>query len=764
MSRRQTRSQNAVSQVACDIAGIEPKSAGDRKRKVKDEEEEEEVKPGPALQEEDDSEPQLRWEWEGDEAGEWTVYSDQLNTAITEAFQAGKSSVTVSPSTEVKLKVDVKKSTQQNTQTGYERRVRLAIQDKRKYFSWQWQGDDSSWTPFSPALSLSLEEALQRDEEKLPVTLGRTGYTVDLVKMVQINNKTKYQRKIQREESVAAVSVSGSGDSATARPSTKTEEEEEEARGGPSVKRPKKQTTARGSRKNQQQTSSTPEDATNSKEVVRTVVMKGKAPVDPECKAKLGKAHVYCEGEDVYDVMMNQTNLQFNNNKYYLIQLLQDDNKKDFSVWMRWGRVGKVGQNSLTACGGDLLKAKDIFKKKFLDKTKNEWDERAQFEKVAGKYDIVQMDYSTKEDDEVKKECKAQKHEESKLDKRVQSLIELISNIQAMEECILEMKFDTKKAPLGKLTVEQIKAGYQSLKKVEDCINSNTMGRALLEACNEFYTRVPHDFGLRTPPLIRTEQELKDKITLLEALSDIEIVIKMVKSSLDSTEHPLDKQYSSLHCDLSPLEHSTQEFQILEKYLQSTHASTHSEYTMSLLDVFSIEKEGESEVFRHDINNRMLLWHGSRLSNWVGILNKGLRVAPPEAPVTGYMFGKGIYFADMSSKSANYCFASRQKNVGLLLLSEVALGHCNELLAADYDADKLLNGKHSTKGLGKMAPNPANSIMLDGASVPMGPVCSTGVNNPEGYTLLYNEYIVYNPAQVRMKYLLKVQFNFESLW
>ena len=34
---------------------------------------------------------------------------------------------------------------------------------------------------------------------------------------------------------------------------------------------------------------------------------------------------------------------------------------------------------------------------------------------------------------------------------------------------------------------------------------------------------------------------------------------------------------------------------------------------------------------------RQLLWHGSRLSNWVGILSQGLRVAPPEAPVTGYM-------------------------------------------------------------------------------------------------------------------------------
>ena len=30
-----------------------------------------------------------------------------------------------------------------------------------------------------------------------------------------------------------------------------------------------------------------------------------------------------------------------------------------------------------------------------------------------------------------------------------------------------------------------------------------------------------------------------------------------------------------------------------------------------------------------------------RLTNFVGILSQGLRIAPPEAPVTGYMFGKG---------------------------------------------------------------------------------------------------------------------------
>ncbi|XP_049755065.1 poly [ADP-ribose] polymerase 2 [Elephas maximus indicus] len=503
-------------------------------------------------------------------------------------------------------------------------------------------------------------------------------------------------------------------------------------------------------------------------ESVKTLLLKGKAPVDPECTVKVGKAHVYCEGNDVYDVMLNQTNLQFNNNKYYLIQLLEDDAQRNFSVWMRWGRVGKTGQHSLVACSGDLTKAKEIFQKKFLDKTKNNWEDREKFEKVPGKYDMLQMDYATNTqgEEETKEEesLKSPLKPESKLDLRVQELIKLICNVQAMEEMMVEMKYDTKKAPLGKLTVAQIKAGYQSLKKIEDCIRAGRLGRALTEACNEFYTRIPHDFGLRTPPLIRTEKELSEKVQLLEALGDIEIAIKLVKTELQSPEHPLDQHYRNLHCALRPLDHASYEFKVISQYLQSTHAPTHTDYTMTLLDVFEVEKEGEKAAFREDLPNRMLLWHGSRLSNWVGILSHGLRIAPAEAPITGYMFGKGIYFADMSSKSANYCFASRLKDTGLLLLSEVALGQCNELLGANPEAEGLLQGKHSTKGLGKMAPSPSHFITLNGSTVPLGPAGDTGVLNPEGYTLNYNEFIVYNPNQVRMRYLLKVQFNFLQLW
>ena len=42
---------------------------------------------------------------------------------------------------------------------------------------------------------------------------------------------------------------------------------------------------------------------------------------------------------------------------------------------------------------------------------------------------------------------------------------------------------------------------------------------------------------------------------------------------------------------------------------------------------------------------------------------------------TGYMFGKGVYFADMVSKSANYCRTSKQDPKGLMMLCEVALGN-----------------------------------------------------------------------------------------
>lgn len=56
---------------------------------------------------------------------------------------------------------------------------------------------------------------------------------------------------------------------------------------------------------------------------------------------------------------------------------------------------------------------------------------------------------------------------------------------------------------------------------------------------------------------------------------------------------------------------------------------------MLSFQVFKIDREGEYQRYRpfKDLPNRQLLWHGSRTTNYAGILSQGLRIAPPEAPV-----------------------------------------------------------------------------------------------------------------------------------
>lgn len=58
-------------------------------------------------------------------------------------------------------------------------------------------------------------------------------------------------------------------------------------------------------------------------------------------------------------------------------------------------------------------------------------------------------------------------------------------------------------------------------------------------------------------------------------------------------------------------------------------------------------------------------------------------------------------------------------------------------------------------GIGKT--QPANEEKLEGAVIPMGPPKKSDVDT----SLLYNEYIVYDVAQVHVKYLMKVNFKFK---
>lgn len=63
------------------------------------------------------------------------------------------------------------------------------------------------------------------------------------------------------------------------------------------------------------------------------------------------------------DVMLNQTNINANNNKFYRMQLLQEG-PSDHWLWTRWGRVGDKGQTQLQGPFAADTGLKE-FKKKF---------------------------------------------------------------------------------------------------------------------------------------------------------------------------------------------------------------------------------------------------------------------------------------------------------------------------------------------------------------------------------------------------------------
>jgi poly [ADP-ribose] polymerase len=404
------------------------------------------------------------------------------------------------------------------------------------------------------------------------------------------------------------------------------------------------------------------------------------------------------------------------------MKLLQNGSGSDFKTWTRWGRVGERGQSAMLG-NGSLADAHKNFEKKFKDKSGLTWANRGD-EPKAGKYAYVERSYNPDSDDEAEDAEAGANDDENKpapaectLEPPVQNLMRLIFNQSYFDATMADMNYDANKLPLGKLSKATINRGFQALKDLSAVLDGmNAQSNAEVERLsNLFYSVIPHAFGRNRPPVIRDNNHLKKEIELLESLSDMKEAAAMLKGSLkdDSGVHQLDRQFNGLNMDeMSPLDPSSQEFTELETYLLDSKGATHY-LSYKVEDIFRIERQGELDRFEKSeyskvSSNRRLLWHGSRVTNFGGILGQGLRIAPPEAPVSGYMFGKGIYLADMSSKSANYCNAHSSGGTALLLLCEAELGNpMHELTDASYTAgeDAKAKGLHSTWGKGQTGPS-----------------------------------------------------------
>ncbi|CEG38208.1 poly(adp-ribose) polymerase isoform 1 [Plasmopara halstedii] len=320
------------------------------------------------------------------------------------------------------------------------------------------------------------------------------------------------------------------------------------------------------------------------------------------------------------------------------------------------------------------------------------------------------------------------------------------------------------KLPLGRLSKTTIKRGYEILEEIYEALRSRQMARNRLSyLSSHFYSLIPH---LSRLEVIDTMVKLGKKV---ELMTEVDTSVRRmaqdpVARRLVSRNY-LDECYDLLACDLQPVESSDPDFALIQTYIRNSNCCGQTRDRLRLLSVFRVEKpdqETRFEAFR-EFSNRRLLWHGSHLANWLGILSEGLQIAPPEIASNGRTFGKGLYFTDKITKAQAYCH-TRSVNghkLCVFVLSEVALGESKEMMNADDNAQQFVyigaGGRakeayyHSCKGVGLCRPDSAGEVVdIHGTIWPVG----KPIEPEERAGLHHSEYIIYNSNQTRMRFIV----------
>ena len=465
-----------------------------------------------------------------------------------------------------------------------------------------------------------------------------------------------------------------------------------------------------------------------------------------------------------FSCTLNKSDLDKNNNKFYIIQLLEHDSTNELVLFTRWGRVGVPGNHEEKNV--DQNSGPRLFMKKYKDKTKHGYQE-------------IFIDYETEvKQEEPKEESKvstSKKKFKNTLNQDVMDLISLIYNKKMINDNLHEIGYDSQKMPLGKLSPVTLTTGLNILKEIESELKKKSPNHENLKKySSEFYTQIPHNFGFQKMSnfIIDTLEKVKEKIDMISVLSDMKITLKILESvgkekSEEEYENEEEKQihdyYKQLKCDIRSISPSEEIYSILNKYLtvkmdkkDSDGFGSYYSYRnrLSLVKAFELKRHGEEEKFKKELGNKKLLWHGSRITNFVGILSQGLRIAPPEAPSSGYLYGKGVYFADMAQKSSMYCYPVN--NMALILLGEVALGEEDQRTSCDFNLPNTKKfGTDSVHALGRLESD--GGVFINGdVFVPNG---DSKINEKNQLCNDYAEYIVYNVDQIKLRYLLKIKYD-----
>lgn len=71
--------------------------------------------------------------------------------------------------------------------------------------------------------------------------------------------------------------------------------------------------------------------------------------------------------------------------------------------------------------------------------------------------------------------------------------------------------------------------------------------------------------------------------------------MQIAQSIIDSREGNIyDTNYEKLRTKIKYVEKGSEAYKLIEQYVKNTHASTHDQYKLKIVDVYSLEKDSDN--------------------------------------------------------------------------------------------------------------------------------------------------------------------------
>jgi len=257
--------------------------------------------------------------------------------------------------------------------------------------------------------------------------------------------------------------------------------------------------------------------------------------------------------------------------------------------------------------------------------------------------------------------------------------------------------------PLGVLTLAQIVKGETILDQLYAEFHKGAKRKSeLTRLSGEFYTVIPHRLG-RTraavdASVIDSMAAFEEKQETLQLMKDMLMVNGAGANVLFDDD--VDVRAKALGCELGFVEHHNPTYRELADALIKSQVKTR---TVKVKNIYTVKRPREWDEFQTAMPNQQLLYHGSRIKNWAGILTRGLLM--PKVVVQmgvnrtdeGWL-GNGIYFGDAACASAFYAQPNKD-GTRLMAVARVALGEMKEYTKMAYGLSAPPPGYNSCHGL-----------------------------------------------------------------